>query len=133
MEAKSRMLVASVVASVLGLVSIIAPVFILSLKHYDAPLFPWVRSGIEGLSFLSALLLVLSGLALGYRCPKHPFLVGVCTMAAFPLLALIEMLADTNSHNLFPIEFFFYGLISLIPVAGAYVGRSVYAFAHKQR
>lgn len=116
----------------MGLISIIAPVFILSRKHYDSPLFPWVRTGIEGMSSLSALLLFLSGLALGYKFPKHPFLVGICTMAAFPLLAFIEMLADSKSHHLFPIEFFICGLISLIAVVGAYIGRSVYGFTHKQ-
>lgn len=131
MKKNAEVFVAAMVSSVMGLISIIAPVFILSLKHYEAPLFPWVASGIENVSLLTVFLLVLSGLALGYKFPKQPFLLGICSMAAFPLLAIIEMLVDSSSHNLFPLEFLYYGVISLIAVVGAYIGRSLHALIHK--
>lgn len=120
---KAPLIVAGIAAAALGLVSVIAPVFILSRRECAAPLFPWVRSGIEGFSFLAAILLFSSGVLIGLRTPKRPLIVGMCTMAAFPLLAFAEMVADSKSHNLWPFEFLIYAVISLVAVAGAYVGK----------
>lgn len=122
MQERMRLVLCLFTSAFLGLVSLILPVFILSVKRYDAPLFPLIRSGVEGMSKLSLLFLFISGVFLGMMCPKRPFLVGICTMAAFPLAAVAEMMVDNKSHNLFPIEFFFYGIESLLAVLGAYIG-----------
>jgi hypothetical protein len=123
MKEKAPLMAAGIAAAALGLVSMVAPVFVLSRTEYPAPLFPWVRSGIEVFPLLSAFLLFASGVLLGFRTPKYPLLFGMCTMAPFPLLAFAEMVADAKSHNLWPFEFLCYGVISLVAVAGAYVGK----------
>ena len=130
MKEKIPLVVAGIAAAALGLVSVIAPVFILSRREYAAPLFPWVRSGIEGFSFLSAVLLFSSGVLIGLWTSKRPFIFALCTMAAFPLLAVVEMVADSKSHNLWPLEFLIYAVISLVAVAGAYVGKSMRSQFH---
>ena len=49
-------------ASILGVISIVLPTFFLTdIKEYDAPLFPIVRTGLEGISLWSFGLLLLSG------------------------------------------------------------------------
>jgi hypothetical protein len=123
MKEKAPLIAAGIAAAALGVVSVVAPVFILSRKVFAAPLFPWVRSGIEGFSLLSAFLLFASGVLIGFRTSKYPLMFGMCTMAPFPLLAVAEMVADAKSHNLWPFEFLCYGVISLVAVAGAYVGK----------
>jgi hypothetical protein len=123
MTERAPVMVAGIGAAALGLVAVVAPVFVLSRTEYPAPLFPWVRSGIEGFSLLSAFLLFASGVLLGFRIPKYPLFFGMCTMAAFPLIVFAEMAIDSKSHNLWPFEFLFYGVISLVAVAGAYVGK----------
>jgi hypothetical protein len=132
MSERIRLAVAIIAAIALGLVSVIAPVFVLSRTRYDAPLFPLVRSGVEGMSFLTLVFLLFSGVLLGIACPRHPLLVGVCTMAVFPLLAFAEMSASPTSHNLWPFEFAIYGFVSLIAVLGAYIGRFIYRRTNKQ-
>ncbi|HWL94554.1 MAG TPA: hypothetical protein VNT79_13610, partial [Phycisphaerae bacterium] len=99
--------------------------------RHDAPLFPLVRTAIEGLSALAFVFLFISGLILGALCPKHPVRLGLCTMAAFPLLAFAEMVTDSTSHNLWPIEFVMYGVMSLAAVCGAYIARSARRWGSK--
>jgi len=50
------------------------------------------------------------------------WLTGPATMAAFPAWSVLDM-ALGNDHNLFPIEWFIYGLFSLCGLAGGVVGR----------
>lgn len=123
MTEKAPLIAAGIAAAALGLMSVVVPVFVLSRAEYPAPLFPWVRSGIEGFSLLSAFLLFASGVLLGFLTPRYPLLFGMCTMAPFPLIAFAEMVADSRSHTLWPFEFLFYGVISLVAVAGTFVGK----------
>ena len=112
-----------VAAALLGLAAVIAPVWLLPLKPYPAPLFPVIRTGWEGLSALTLIFLFSSGVLLGWFGRSHPFLLGVATVALLPCAALAEMLVSPTSHRLWPFEFMLYGLISLVAVLGAFVGR----------
>lgn len=132
MSERIRLAVGIIAAVILGLVSVIAPVFVLSQTHYDAPLFPLVRSGVEGMSSLALTFLLLSGVLLGIVCPRHPLLLGASTMSAFPLLAIAEMSVSPTSHNLWPFEFVIYGFVSLVAVLGAFIGSFIYRRTHKQ-
>ena len=114
-----------VCAALLGIGSVILPVWILSLRPYTTPLFPLIRTGVEGMSYITLILLFVSGLSLGLLGRGHPFLLGVATLVLLPLLAIAEIFASPTSHNLWPLEFAFYGLISLSAVLGAYIGRYV--------
>ena len=113
---------ALLLAPIVGLLAFVVPVFILSPKQYDSPLFPLVRTGIEGASSLTYILLFLGALGLGTAFKVTPWLLGVCCMAGFPLLAFAEMLYDPSSHTLWPIEFLIYAGTSLVSIAGAFGG-----------
>lgn len=122
---KPSVLLSFVGAALLGLGAVILPVWMLSLRPYTAPLFPLVRTAVEGMSWLTFVFLLVSGLLLGLLGKGHPFLLGVTTMALLPLLAIAEMVVAPTSHNLWPLEFAMYGFISLSAVLGAYLGRYV--------
>ncbi|MEN3340293.1 MAG: hypothetical protein V7647_3969 [Acidobacteriota bacterium] len=49
----------------------------------------------------------------------------MCTMAAFPLISIVEIVIDPASHSLLPIEWFLYLLESLPGIAGAYLAQSI--------
>ena len=116
-------LLSALAAPLLGLGSVLLPVWILEKKILDAPLFPLIRTGVDAISTLSLLLLFGSGILLGLLGRANPVLSGLLTMALFPFFALAEVFADPTSHNLWPIEFLLYGLISLVAVLGACIGR----------
>jgi hypothetical protein len=125
MKGKMKLRYPCMVSAGLGVLSVIAPIFILSLKHYSAPLFPWVRSGWAGFNLLSACLLFCSGVFLGYRFVERPFIIGMSTMAAFPFFIFAEIFVRPTSHNLWPFEFLLYAFIGLIAVAGAFIGKYI--------
>jgi integral membrane sensor domain MASE1 len=118
-------LLSFVCAAFLGVGAVILPVWLLSLRPYPAPLFPQIRSGVEGMSYLTFVFLFVSGLLLGLLGKGHPFLLGLATLALLPLLAIAEMVVSPTSHNLWPLEFAIYGFISLSAILGAYIGRFI--------
>ena len=115
-----------ILASILGVISIIFPTFFLpDLKRYDAPLFPLIRTGIEGISIWSFGLLLLSGFGVKLLSKLSSWKIGLTTMAFFPIMAIIEMLVDSSSHNMFPIEFILYAVYSAPSITGAYVAEGI--------
>jgi hypothetical protein len=112
-----------VTASLLGLLAIVAPVWILDLRRYTSPLFPLIRSGVEGMSLLTLFFLFCTGFLVACFGLGHPLLLGMVTVALLPILAIAEMCVSSTTHNLWPLEFVIYGLISLCAVAGAFAGR----------
>ena len=115
-----------VVISILGMLSIILPVFILGdLKPYDSPLFPLIRTGIEGISKFSLFFLFLSGFLIKFFSDLSVWKIGLASMMLFPLAAFLEMTVDNSSHNMFPIEFIFYAIYTLPSVLGASVSQII--------
>ncbi len=111
-------------ASILGIVSIVLPIFFLpNLKQYDSPLFPLIRTGIEGISIWSFVLLLLSGFGMKLLSKLTSWKIGLATMALFPILAIFEMFVDSSSHNLFPIEFIFYAIYAVPAIIGASIAQ----------
>ena len=93
------------------------------VRYHSSPVFPLITTGIEEMSVASLLLLVgLSGL-LGALTRSPGVLLGVLAMAAFPCMAGLEMLVDGQLHNLWPIEFAFYSMLTAPAVVGVYLGR----------
>lgn len=116
--------------SILGMLSIILPVFILpDLKPYESPLFPLIRTGIEGISIYSLGFLFLSGFIVKLFSKIAFWKIGLMSMVLFPLAAICEMIADSSSHNLFPIEFIFYGIYTIPAIIGAAASQVVSNFA----
>src|SRR6185295_1723993 len=110
-----RNIVAFVMAPVLGLVAMVAPVLLWPpARHYDAPLFPLIRDAVEGVGLPQLLLLFAAGVVLGLVSTSRAWLLGIAAISALPLVAVAEMIQDPTSHNLFPIEFAtyaFYGFL----------------------
>src|SRR6266478_5815882 len=97
------------VAALLGLLAIVAPVWILDLRRYTAPLFPLIRSGVEELSLLTLVFLFCAGFLVGCFGVGHPLLLGIATVALLPVAAIAEMSVSSITHNLWPLEFLIYG------------------------
>jgi hypothetical protein len=114
-----------IVAAALGVIVVCLPFYGSPPHPMDAPLFPWVRTGVEKLGPINVVLLFISGGVVGALFGRHPwraFLLGLATMTAFPFFAVAEMIVDPTSHNLWPIEFLIYFVLGLIAGAGALVG-----------
>lgn len=108
----------------LGLAAIVIPPLLLPVKHYEAPLFPLIRTGIEAFSFLSMVLLILCGIIAGMLSPAHKYLWGFASVSLFPLISIAEMIVDPSSHKLWPIEFTLtYGFFFLFTLLGALLGK----------
>jgi hypothetical protein len=117
---------ALIVVSILGIVSILLPVFILGdLKPYESPLFPLLRTGVEGVSIYSFLFLLLSGFIVKLFSDATFWKIGLMSMVLFPLAAICEMIADPTSHSMFPFEFIFYAFYTIPALAGAYTSKLI--------
>jgi hypothetical protein len=115
------------VALALGFASIIAPIFFLPVRGYDAPLFPWVRTAIENLGLVSLSLLVTSGVLLGLISSARYWLLGFSMVALFPLSSILEGVVNPHSHRLFGLELFVYAVLGLIASGAVFVGQKVKA------
>ncbi|MCH7849012.1 MAG: hypothetical protein IIB53_11680 [Planctomycetes bacterium] len=128
----TRYLIGLPTAIGLGLASVCLAVVILGIPPNPEGMFPYIFAEF---SWLTLILLFASGIMLGLIfCinPLHPLVLGFATMAAFPVLAFVEMAQNPYSHNLFPIEFAMYGLVSLFAVGGAYAGRALRQTAYRR-
>jgi hypothetical protein len=109
-------------AAILGVAAIILGVVgDPSARHYDAPLFPLIRTGIEGMNGGTLLFLAVVGLLVASVGEAPPLLIGLCTMAFFPFLSLAEVLIDPKSHSLLPLEWLLYAFETIPGIAGAYL------------
>ena len=121
-----NLLVVILVAAVLGFISIACVPYIIPGKKivfYEGGLFPFIQTAIENLSILpTASLLVVSGGIVGYLKPERWMLLGFSTIVPFPIASVLEMILYPTSHNLWPIEFLMYCVLSIPPVLGAFIG-----------
>ena len=115
-----------IVAAVLGFLSIILPPYITPGKKvvfYDAPLFPLIATAIKNLSILpTTLLLMITGCIMGYLKSEIWWLLGFSTIILFPIASTSEMILYPTTHNLWPLEFLVYGILSIPPLIGALFG-----------
>lgn len=125
------MLAALGLAATLGVVAIV--VGGIGTVPYEAPLFPAIRRGVEGLNAMTLLLLGDFGFALGRFSKTNPLALGLAMVAPLPLAASLEMRADPTSHNLWPIEFALYGILSVVPIGGAVAGWGLRILAMRLR
>lgn len=113
-------------AGVLGIVSIVLPtLFMTDLRQYNAPLFPIIRTAIEGISTWSFGLLLFSGFCLKWFSNLSSWKIGFATLAFFPIMAVLEIFVDSSSHNMLPFEFILYAVYSIPAIAGAYLAKGI--------
>ena len=125
----TRYVIALLTAIGLGLASVFLAVVILEIPPNRESMFPFL---LAEFSWLTLILLFASGIVLGVNFAIHPLMLGFATMAAFPALAFVDMAQNPYSHNLWPIEFVMYGLVSLLAVGGAYAGRALQQTADRR-
>ena len=131
---KTKGIISIVTISILGMISIVLPVFFLDdLKHYDSPLFPLIRTGIEGISMYSLGFLIFSGFIVKLFSDVPSWKIGLMSMILFPLAAICEMIADSSSHNMFPFEFIFYSFYTIPAIIGAYTSQLTKNFVIKKK
>ena len=131
----TRYVIALLTAIGLGLASVFLAVVILEIPPNSEGMFPFIFAGVEGMSLLTLILLFASGIMLGLifcNHPLHPLVFGFATMTALPALAILEVAYDPFTHNLLPIEFVFYGFVSLFAVGGAYAGYALRQMARRR-
>ena len=88
-----------------------------------APLFPIVRESVEHLRPASFIALAIVGLLAGAVGQTHWALLGLASIAAFPICMIAELAADPTSHNLFPFELVMYDAFSIPAILAAGLGR----------
>ena len=91
-------------------------------QEYEAAFMPMMRNAVEGMSGASPALLFGLGVLLGAVGRSPVVLLGVASVATFPLWSAIDM-AQGGDHNLFPIEWFIYAALAAFTTAGAFLGR----------
>jgi hypothetical protein len=123
---KTKRIISFTSIAILGMSAIVLPVLFLNdLKHYDSPLFPLIRTGIEGMSIYSLGFLILSGFIVKLFSDESYWKIGLMSMVLFPIAAICEMIVDLSSHNMFPLEFIFYGFCTIPAVFGAYLSQFI--------
>ncbi|RXP56175.1 hypothetical protein EC396_07840 [Lutibacter sp. HS1-25] len=131
---KTNEIITFTTIALLGLISIVFPVFFHSnLKQYDAPLFPLLRAGIEGISKYSIWFLIFSGFMVKLFSDISFWKIGLMSMVLFPLASICEMFVDLSSHNMFPIEFIVYGILTIPSIIGAYISQVIKSFFIKNK
>ncbi|WP_213521059.1 hypothetical protein [Nonlabens sp.] len=130
---KLNNLSAFIAISILGMLSIILPLFILGdLKPYESPLFPLIRTGIEGISLYSISFLFLSGFIVKLLSKLSFWKIGLMSMALFPLATFCEMIFDSTSHTMFPFEFIGYAIYTIPAIMGAAASQFLKPFIIKK-
>ncbi len=116
-----------------GICSFVLPPYLVeggvTQPAYGWPLIPWFAIAAANRQIsLSMASFFLLGLTLGITQSRRWYLLPAVAMASPLLLHCINILhdwtRDSTSHNLFPLEFLFYGFICLPALLGAILGFS---------
>jgi hypothetical protein len=119
---------------VLGLACYVLPLFV-SARWSRADSWSELQAqSVEKASGLTFLLLFAVGLLGGViNVGTGAFKFGLLMVALLPAFALLQIVQDPTSHNLWPIEFIIYFLTALIPAAGVLLGRSIAPVISRKR
>ena len=110
-------------AAALGVAAVVLAVHGHAVDGSASPVFPAVARGIEGLNGWSVIFLIVAGFILGVFGKAHPLLIGLATMAFFPMMSLVDVIVDSTSHNLLPFECAIYAFLTVPGILGAFAGR----------
>jgi hypothetical protein len=92
---------------------------------HSAAFFPFMADVVEGVELSSITLLFGVGVAAGLFGRASGVILGMATAALLPMWSAADMVLGGTGHNLFPFEWFIYGIYGLIGIAGALVGRGI--------
>ena len=118
-----------VLAIILGFLSVVLPPYIIPdgiQVTRDAPLFPIIATASANLAlFPTIILLFIIGCILGFIRSHIWWLLGLSTMALFPIADMLEMFVAPTSHNLWPIQFILDAILSTPAILGAFIGSRI--------
>jgi hypothetical protein len=113
-----------VLVPILGYLAFVLPVLVSPpAQPYGSVLFQTFTNAGYTLGWPQGVLFFLLGVALGSFLTKREGLTGCLAVILLPILAVLEMIKDGTSHNLWPFEFLGYGSLAAIVVIGSLVGQ----------
>ena len=111
---------------VLGYFAFILPVLVSPPAHHTGSvLFQTYSDALFTLGWQTGLALFVLGVVLGLFVTEREGLTGCLSVILLPLLAVLEMLKDGTSHNLWPFEFVVYAFMAAVVVIGSLVGQQL--------
>ena len=109
--------------AIAGYVVFIVPVLVAPLpRHMASVLFQMYSDAVYSAGWANLVLLFILGVGLGQFVSKRSGLTGCASVVLLPILAIIEMIKDPTSHNLFPFEFITYAFFGGIVLIGSLPG-----------
>ena len=109
--------------AIAGYVVFIVPVLVAPLpSHMGSVLFQTYSDAVYSAGWANFVLLFILGVGLGQFVSKRSGATGCASVVLLPILAIIEMVKDPTSHNLFPFEFITYAFFGGIVLIGSLVG-----------
>jgi len=90
-----------------------------------SPLFPLLRTSIEGMTWQTLAALAALGLLAGLLTRLPVFAIGLASIATLPVGMVAEIFYDPTSHNMFPFEFVVYLLLQVPALLGALLGLGI--------
>ena len=82
----------------------------------------WSKLAWQNFTRSTCVLVSISALLIAYTLDANPVVVGLGTVAIFPMVALVEATVYRGSHNLIPFEFVVYAVYGFFPICGAGLG-----------
>src|SRR5258706_11404583 len=111
-------------SALVGMAIVVLPVLIDGRHSQNsAVFFPLIGNAVEDITFFTLGILFLLGLLLGIFGQGTVLLIGSATMLVFPMWSLTDMLAGCTGHDLWPMEWLFFGIESFPGLVGAIIGR----------
>ncbi len=103
---------------------------VLAVAGYAAVWLPWQLAGahrnlIDGMRPASLFYLVLVGIAGRLLGQLRCRFVALASVAAFPVLALLEAVRQPDTHNLLGLELVMYGFLALPAFVGALLAKGI--------
>jgi hypothetical protein len=118
---KKRILFA-LIAACLGFLSVVGPNIVSSGVSERGIFYSLPAANGSGNFFASMALLFAVGFVLSIIAPSEWLFIAIAEIALLPFVAIVDMLIDPTSHNLFPVELLMYAAIDLPALLGAFLG-----------
>lgn len=123
----STLIIAFMTFPLLGLISFMLPILVVNHEviTFDESLdiVSVITLYFEKVLPVPTIILLLGfGVIIGLIVRRFWFLLGLSSILIFPCVAIYEILNNPSSHNLWPFEFLVYGVFSIPPTIGVFVG-----------
>ncbi len=117
---------------------VIVAAIVAAVGGYLAVWIPWVLAGshknmIDGMRPISLLYLALLGLGYGLAVPNRVWIAGLASMSLFPIMAILGIIRDPNSHNLLGMEIIVYGILTIPALFGGALGKMIRGLLARHR